>query len=84
MEVNLFKVVYKGNNGVCLWWLVRLDFDELDLCVYVIKFESLSDKDRINLDKLKELYCIYYFFMNIFINVLDDEDLYDLLEDRLG
>lgn len=69
---------------MCLWWLVRLDFDELDLCVYVIKFESLSDKDRINLDKLKELYCIYYFLMNIFINVLDDEDLFDLLEDRLG
>lgn len=83
-EVNPFKAVYKGNNGARLRRLVRPDSDELDLRAHAIKFESLSDKDRINLDKLKELYCIYYLPTNTPTNASDDEDSFDLPEDRLG
>ena len=58
-ETNPFKAVHK-RNGSRLRSLVRPDSDELDLTPQAVKFEHLSDKDRLSLEKLKEYYCIYY------------------------
>ncbi|XP_078323771.1 uncharacterized protein LOC111126378 isoform X6 [Crassostrea virginica] len=81
-DLNPFKAVYKGHNGTRLRRLMRPDSDELDLRAHAIKFETLSDKDRINLDKLKEFYCIYYLPTNTPTNASDDEESLGLPEDR--
>ncbi|XP_062574884.1 uncharacterized protein LOC134236713 isoform X2 [Saccostrea cucullata] len=83
LEINPFKAVYKGNNGTRLKRLVRPDSDELDLRAQAIRFEALSDKDRINMDKLREYYCIYYLPTNTPTNVSDDEDSMEIPEERV-
>ncbi|XP_056011022.1 uncharacterized protein LOC130051891 isoform X5 [Ostrea edulis] len=81
-DFNPFKAVYKGNKGTRLRRLVRPDEDELDLRAQAINFESLSDKDKINLDKLKEFYCIYYLPTNTPTNASDDEESMEFPEDN--
>jgi hypothetical protein len=81
-DLNPFKAVYKGNKGTRLRRLVRPDTDELDLRTQAINFESLSDKDKINLDKLKEFYCIYYLPTNTPTNASEDEDSMDFPDDN--
>ncbi|CAG2201522.1 unnamed protein product [Mytilus edulis] len=56
-EKNPFKNIYRGARTRKV---MRPDVDDLELSPNAVKFEKIGDHDKINIDKLKEYYCIYY------------------------
>ena len=56
-DKNPFKNVHRGGR---VRKISRPSLDELDLSPQAIKVEKMGDHDKLNIDKLKEYYCIYY------------------------
>jgi hypothetical protein len=56
-DKNPFKNVHRGGH---VRKIGRPSLDELDLSPQAIKVEKMGDHDKLNIDKLKEYYCIYY------------------------
>lgn len=57
-DKNPFKHVRKGARSHRV--IRPADLDELELSPQAVKCEKLGDHDKLNMDKLKEYYCIYY------------------------
>ena len=57
IDKNPFKNVHKGGP---VRKVLRPELEDLDLTPKTVKFEKMGDNDRLNIDKLKEYYCIYY------------------------
>lgn len=58
VEKNPFKNVRKGARSHRV--IRPTDLDDLELTPQAIKYEKFGDNDKLNMDKLKEYYCIYY------------------------
>lgn len=57
IDKNPFKHVHRGAR---VRKAIRPELDELELTPQAVKFDKFGDRDKLNMDKLKEYYCIYY------------------------